>query len=71
MPILETQVVVGRIYATPTNQQRRVTKIKDGKVYYDARGGNVQNDWGPGHIYANPPTLHTFAQACNRVTLLP
>jgi len=71
MPILETQIVVGGIYATPTNQERRVTKIMDGRVYYDARGGNAQNDWGPAHTLANPPTLQTFAQACDRVISVP
>ena len=71
MPIPENQVVVGGIYATPNNQERRVTDINNGMVYYEARGGNVQNDWGPAHALANPPALATFAQACDRVIYIP
>ena len=66
MPIQETEVVVGGIYEAGNNQQRKVTKIKDGKVFYSSRGGNVKNDWAPGHTLANPPSIKTFADACSK-----
>jgi len=72
MPIDTEAIRVGGIYATPTNQHRRVTEIdKDGRVHYEARGGNVNSDWGPGATKANPPTLETFANACETVLSLP
>jgi hypothetical protein len=71
MPITQTDVVVGGIYATESNQERRVTRIENGTVFYESRGGNVKNDWSPGHTLANPPSLENFAAACSRVVSRP
>lgn len=71
MPILESEVVVGGIYATASNQERRVTAIDNGRVRYEARGGNVDGEWGYGSPLANPPRLRTFANACVRVISKP
>jgi len=71
MPILKSEVVVGGVYATDNNQERRVTKIENGKVYYESRGGNVNSAWSPGHPLANPPSIETFAAACSRVISKP
>jgi hypothetical protein len=41
MAIRAIDVVVGGIYATTNNQERRATKIAKGKTEYESRGGNV------------------------------
>ncbi len=56
-------IVVGGVYKTANNQERRVIDIKDGKVYYESRGGNVKNEWSFGHTLATPPSLEKFAEA--------
>lgn len=56
-------IVVGGVYKTANNQERRVLDIKDGKVYYESRGGNVKNKWEQGHNSTNPPSLEKFAEA--------
>jgi hypothetical protein len=71
MPISAVDVVVGGIYATATNQHRRVVKIVGNKVYYDSRGGNVMSAWGPGHLKSSPPSLESFVAACERVISKP
>lgn len=71
MAILESDVVVGGIYATSSNQHRRVTKIEGGNVHYESRGGNVQNEWSYGHTKAAPPSLEKFAEACSEVISKP
>jgi hypothetical protein len=67
MPIPVSEVVVGGIYATERNQERRVSRIENGRVIYESRGGNVQNEWSPGHTLANPPSIENFAAGCSRV----
>lgn len=67
MAIAASDVVVGGKYRTSNNQERRVTDIINGKVYYDSRGGNVKNQWAPGHSKSNPPTIASFAAACEEV----
>ena len=67
MAIDISEIVVGGIYATANNQERRVTKIENGKVFYESRGGNVKNDWAPGHTLASPPSIENFAEACEKV----
>lgn len=67
MPIDISDVVVGGVYSTANNQERRVTKIDNGKVFYESRGGNVQNEWSPGHTLASPPSIENFAEACDNV----
>lgn len=41
MPILVSEVVVGGIYATERNQDRRVSRNESGRVIYESYGGNV------------------------------
>lgn len=71
MPIAQSDVVVGGIYATANNQERRVTRIDNGSVYYEARGGNAQNEWNFGSSLSNPPSLESFANACDRIISKP
>lgn len=71
MAINPSDVKVGGIYATTTNQERKVTAITaEGRVMYEARSGNSAQ-WGPGPTLANPPTLETFVAACERIVSLP
>jgi hypothetical protein len=71
MPISAAEVVVGGIYATATNQHRRVSNIVRGKVYYDTRGGNVMNKWAPGPPKSSSPSVESFAAACDKVISKP
>jgi hypothetical protein len=71
MSIPESDIVVGGIYATASNQERRVTAIDNGRVRYDARKGSAQAEWGRGSLRANPPRLATFANACARTVSKP
>ena len=71
MPINASEVQVGGVYCTSTNQERKVTEITaDGRVKYDARSAN-SGTWGPGPNLSNPPTMDTFTEACDRVVSLP
>jgi len=67
MAISTKDIGVGGIYATAGNQERRVVKIENGRVHYEARGGKVKNKWAPGHAKAKAPTLAAFAKACEKV----
>lgn len=71
MSILLSDVVVNGVYATEGNQERRVLKVVGGKVFYESRGGNVKNEWAPGHTLANPPSIDAFAEACSHVISKP
>jgi hypothetical protein len=71
MTISTKDVVIGGIYATATHQERRVTKIEAGKVFYEARSEKLKNAWDPGHALASPPSLESFAAACERVVSKP
>jgi len=71
MPVDQSKIVVGGIYATANNQERKVTKIENGYVHWDSRGGNVQNDWSPGHTKAGPTPLTKFAEDCARIVSVP
>lgn len=71
MPIDISDVVVGGVYSTANNQERRVTQIVNDEVFYESRGGNVQNDWAQGHTLASPPSLESFAAACDNVISKP
>jgi len=70
MPIAESEVVVGGIYALSNNQERRVTAIENGKVRYEVRV-DTKSGWGRGSPMANPPKLKTFANACNHPVVKP
>ena len=70
MPIVESDVVVGGIYALSNNQERRVTAIEDGKVRYEVRV-DAKSPWTEGSHAANPPKLATFARACAHRTTRP
>ena len=64
MPISETDVVVGVLYALSNNQERRVSAIENGKVRYQVRV-DAKSEWTDGSHLANPPKLKTFAKACS------
>jgi hypothetical protein len=66
MSLDQKKIAVGKCYATPANQHRKVTEIADGKVHYLARGGNVKSKWHPGSTKANPPTIEAFAAAVEK-----
>lgn len=70
MPIAESEVVVGGIYALSNNQERRVTAIENGKVRYEVRV-DTKSGWGHGSPVANPPKLRTFANACSHTVVKP
>lgn len=70
MPIAESEVIVGGIYALSNNQERRVTTIENGKVRYEVRV-DTKSAWGPGSPAANPPKLKTFANACSHTVAKP
>ena len=55
-----SKIVLGGIYRTKNNQERKVWKITD-RVYYYSRSGNVKNEWTPGHTLERPPSLEKFA----------
>lgn len=71
MSIDISDVVIGGVYSTANNQERRVTNIENGKVFYESRGGNVKNNWSLGHILASPPSIENFAEACENVISKP
>jgi len=71
MPVDQSKIVVGGIYATANNQERKVTKIENGYVHWDSRGGNVINDWSPGTTKARPTPIAKFAEDCNSIVSLP
>ena len=71
MGINASDVRVGGVYATTTNQERKVTEITaDGRVRYDARSAN-SGTWGPGPNLSNPPSMEKFLEACERVVSQP
>jgi len=66
MAINASDVKVGRVFITVTNQERKVTEITaDGRVKYDARSANGAS-WSPGSTLSNPPTMEKFIEACDR-----
>lgn len=71
MPIPISDVVVGGCYLAGDGQERRVTKIEDGKVWYESRSHRLKNEWSFGHAKTRPPSLKSFAQACHRVLSKP
>lgn len=70
MPIAESEIVVGGIYALSNNQERRVTAIENGKVRFELRA-SAGGDWQRGSPQANPPKLQTFAKACSYMVAKP
>jgi hypothetical protein len=70
VPIAESEVVVGGIYALSNNQERRVTAIENGKVRFEVRV-DTQSEWSRGSQVANPPKLKTFANACSYTAAKP
>lgn len=70
MPITESEVVVGGIYALSNNQERRVSVIENGKVRYQVRA-DAKSEWTDGSHVANPPKLKTFAKTCSHRIVKP
>jgi hypothetical protein len=44
MSIQISEVVVGGHYLAGDEQERRVTKVEDGKVWYDSRSYRLKNE---------------------------
>ena len=66
MPLDVPRIAVGKCYETLTEQARKVTEIKDGKVLYLARSAKLKGAWYPGSTLSNPPSIETFAAAVER-----
>ncbi|GAB6051721.1 hypothetical protein JCM17960_05410 [Magnetospira thiophila] len=64
MSITESDVAVGKCYATTTNQHRRVVAIDGGKVTYESWGGNVLNTGAP--LSRNTAKIETFVDAVEK-----
>ncbi|MEQ5622273.1 MULTISPECIES: hypothetical protein [Morganellaceae] len=63
MAINQSEIEVGYLYRTSTNQERLVLKIdSDGAIIYSSRGGNVQNPFD--HKVSSKP--ERFANACDK-----
>lgn len=71
MPIQVDKVVVGGHYLAGNEQERRVTKIENGKVWYEARSYRSKKEWHPGHAITVPPSIDSFAQSCYEVLEVP
>ena len=65
MSIAPQDLQVGRCYATPENQHRRITKIEDGKVTYESWGGNV--GYQGGSLSRTTASADTFLNAVEKV----
>jgi hypothetical protein len=71
MGIQTSDVQVGGVYMTTTNQERKVTEINaDDRVRFDVRSANGST-WSPGSPLASPATMERFVDACDRVVSLP
>ncbi len=55
-------IKTGHCYATADNQHRKVTRIADGKVWYDTYGADVPGTWKPAHAADAAPSLGAFAR---------
>ena len=71
MPIQLDKVVMGGRYLAGDEQERRVTKIENGKVYYESRSYRLKNEWSPGHAITMPPSIDSFADACYEILEVP
>jgi len=67
MSIAHSDVVVGGHYLAGDEQERRVTKIEDGKVWYESRSHRLKNEWSYGHAKTVPPSTEGFCKACYQV----
>ena len=71
MPIDVMEVVLEGVYAVPGKQERLVRQIVSGKVFFDQREEDSEEEWSPGHPVADPPSLEAFAVACLRCSSQP
>ena len=71
MPIQISEVVEGGHYLAGDEQERRVTKIEDGKVWYDSRSYRLKNEWSFGHAKTIPASIESFAESCYQVLSKP
>jgi len=71
MPIDQSKVVIGGVYATASNQERKVVDILPGDlVKFDARSPN-SGKWTPHSVLGKEPSREKFASECERVVSLP
>ena len=61
MAIKVSEIEVGYLYRTETNQHRVVLDYRDGQVIYASRGGNVLNEFTQRDKCKN----ETFAEVCS------
>lgn len=69
MPIQPSDLQIGAIYITKTDQLRRIDKIENGRVHYSTSGNNAPHDWAGGPTKSNPPLIATFCKAVVSVYL--
>lgn len=67
MGISPSEIVVGGHYLAGDEQERRITKIENGKVWYQSRSYRLKNEWFFGHAVTIPPSIGTFCEACHQV----
>ena len=67
MPIPLSDIVLDGHYLAGDEQERKVTKIENGKVWYESRSYKLKNDWSFGHPQTMPPSLESFSEACYEI----
>ncbi|MEO1855229.1 hypothetical protein [Chromohalobacter sp.] len=71
MPINVTEIEVGAVYRTETDQLRRVEKVEPDdegrdRVHYKAKSARIpKRPFDIAHILDNPPLADSFAEACS------
>lgn len=71
MGIANSDIAVGGHYLAGDDQERRVTKIESGKVWYESRSYRLKNEWSFGHSATIPPSIEKFCEACHQVLSKP
>lgn len=71
MSISHSDIVVGGHYLAGDDQERRVTKLETGKVWYESRSYRLKNEWSFGHVATIPLSIEIFCEACHKVLSKP
>jgi hypothetical protein len=56
-----SDIKAGHCYATAENQQRKVVRVEEDKVWYETFRADRPGVWLPAHAEDAPPALATFA----------
>ncbi|MGB4468572.1 MAG: hypothetical protein WBH99_04030 [Azovibrio sp.] len=67
MPATISAVITSGHFLTSDEQGRHVTKIEDGKVWYENRSFYLKNESLFGHTRTNPQSIQVFAQTSFQV----